>query len=132
MGASSVVVPRSGKSGSGGVGISPFVAWLKDEAAQGFEKVTFFYFFTPGREFPSAEVLGEMARERGAEFVPISEGAASPAFTKRFAEIVQVAGAREVNISFCGPQGLLEQIRLQMRKSGIPEGNLQYEYFSFR
>ena len=26
----------------GGVGISPFVAWLKDETAGGFDKVTFF------------------------------------------------------------------------------------------
>src|SRR5690606_35874391 len=37
----------------GGVGISPFVSWLQDEAATNFDRVTLFYFFSPGREFPS-------------------------------------------------------------------------------
>jgi predicted ferric reductase len=39
----------------GGVGISLFIAWLTDQSAGGFDKVTLFYFFTPGREFPSAD-----------------------------------------------------------------------------
>jgi hypothetical protein len=44
----------------GGIGISPFIAWLTDQSAKGFDKVTLFYFFTPGREFPSVAVLGNL------------------------------------------------------------------------
>ena len=113
----------------GGVGISPFVAWLKDETAGGFDKVTLFYFYTPGREFPNAQVLADMARQRGAEFVPVLEG---PAFSQRFAEIARDADPTVVDVSFCGPNGLLEQIRQQMRRNDIPESNLRYEYFAFR
>jgi hypothetical protein len=38
---------------AGGVGISPFLAWLDDPHAIGLERVHLFYFYTPGAAFPS-------------------------------------------------------------------------------
>src|SRR5688572_21017628 len=122
----------------GGVGISPFMAWLADQSAGGFDKVTLFYFFTPGREFPPVDVLDGMARERGAEFVPVPGGATDPAFAGRFDDIVRGAGAGAgagagwVEIYFCGPKGLLDAVRVRMREYGIPAANLRHEYFEFR
>ena len=116
----------------GGVGISPFISWLSDESAGHFDKVTLFYFFTPGREFPSSHVLVDLARQRGAECMPVSSGVTSEEFTRRFSEIVGSAGADAVNIRFCGPIGLLKAIRALMREHRIPEVNLRYEYFEFR
>ncbi|HLU04918.1 MAG TPA: ferredoxin reductase family protein [Woeseiaceae bacterium] len=116
----------------GGVGISPFISWLTDESGTGFDKVTLFYFFTPGREFPNSEVLADLARRRGAGYVPVAAGAMSPEFTKPFHDIVKNVGAGSVSISFCGPAGLLQAIRATMREHDIPEANLQYEYFEFR
>jgi len=116
----------------GGVGISPFIAWLTDEAAAGFERVTLFYFYTPGREFPGTEILQELADKRGARFVPVPQGVRSPEFLQRFQEIVEEAGPKAVNVSFCGPKGLLHHIRSLMRRQGIPEGNLRHEFFEFR
>src|SRR5690606_18578979 len=49
---------------AGGVGISPFVSWLGDPEAASFGGVTLFYFFTPGREFPSAETIRALAEAR--------------------------------------------------------------------
>lgn len=116
----------------GGVGISPFISWMKDQSADGLDKVTLFYFFTPGREFPSSEVLADLARRRGADFMPVAAGVTSPEFTRRFHEIVKRAGAESVSIRFCGPAGLLKAFRATMREHGIPDANLQYEYFEFR
>lgn len=116
----------------GGVGISPFIAWLSDPSASGFDKVTLFYFFSPGREFPAVDVLSKMARERGAEFIPIPGGAASPEFTTRFTEVVRTDGAKSVEISFCGPKGLLKVIGARMQDLGIPMSNLKHEFFEFR
>jgi predicted ferric reductase len=116
----------------GGVGISPFIAWLTDQSAKNLDKVTLFYFFTPGREFPSAEVLDDLARQYGAEFIPVSTGPSSPEFIRRFGEIAQNAGPAAVDISFCGPKGLLKRIQALMRENKIPDANLRYEYFEFR
>ncbi|HEX5513717.1 MAG TPA: FAD-binding oxidoreductase, partial [Gammaproteobacteria bacterium] len=116
----------------GGVGISPFISWLQDESAGGFDRVTLFYFYTPGREFPNVTIMKDMARQRGAELVPVTDGPSSPAFTERFAAIARQAGPAAVGISFCGPKGLLQQVRRQMRQHGIPDANLQHELFEFR
>jgi len=117
---------------AGGVGISPFIAWLSDGAARGFEKVTLFYFYTPGREFPSAKALEELARQRGAEFVSVSGGPNSTVFAQRFAAIAKSSGPANVNVSFCGPEGLMSRVKSAMRDNEVPDANLRYEYFDFR
>jgi predicted ferric reductase len=117
---------------AGGVGITPFIAWLTDESATDLSKATLFYFFTPGREFPNADVLSELARRRGAKFVPMSQSVQSVEFRDRLAAIVREAGPADISVSFCGPKGLLAEIRALMREHGVPESSLRHEYFEFR
>jgi predicted ferric reductase len=117
---------------AGGVGISPFIAWLKDQQSPSLDSVTLFYFFTPGREFPSAQLISELARERGAEFVPVPGGPMSAEFAQRFAELARVAGPSGMSVSFCGPKGLLQRVQKLMRENAVPDSNIQYEYFEFR
>lgn len=117
---------------AGGVGISPFLAWLTDEQQPPLNNVTLFYFFTPGRELPSAGMVAGLARTHGVELVPVSNGPTSETFTTRFAAIVREAGTSGVQVSFCGPKGLLKHVRRLMREHGIPGANLRFEYFEFR
>ena len=65
---------------AGGVGISPFLAWLDDPDAPGLENVTLFYFHTPGRGFPRPADLAIIANARGVELICMTAGAGSPAF----------------------------------------------------
>ncbi|HEY8554072.1 MAG TPA: ferredoxin reductase family protein [Burkholderiales bacterium] len=116
---------------AGGVGITPFIAWLADEAGGGFEKATLFYFFAPGREFPRASVIEDLARRRGARFVPVADGSESRVFREQFAALVRDDPAA-VDVSFCGPKGLLEVVRAVLRENGVPERNLRHEHFEFR
>lgn len=116
----------------GGVGISPFIAWLKDEAQGGFDKVTLFYFYSPGRDFPELGVIRAMAQERGAELVAVPGGPADPAFVERFAAICRGADRADMDVAFCGPGALAPHIREQLRANGVPEANLRYERFEFR
>ncbi|WP_198670341.1 ferric reductase-like transmembrane domain-containing protein [Dyella sp. C9] len=116
----------------GGVGISPFIAWLKDDRVGHFDRVTLFYFYTPGREFPEVAVLQAMAEERGAAFVAVPDGPVSDRFRQRFDAIARNVGVAAVKVAFCGPPGLLHVIRAQMREQGLPASSLRYEYFNFR
>lgn len=117
---------------AGGVGISPFLAWLQDSKAKALERVTLFYCFTPGRAFPSVEELQEQADQRGVELVPVPNGPDSAAFRERFGEIAREVPAKSVEIRFCGPEGLRDALGRQMRELGIPSRNLGYEHFEFR
>ena len=116
----------------GGVGISPFIAWLKDPAADGFGKVTLFCFYTPGREFPSVEAMQSMADERGAELVAVAGGPTDPVFVDRFARICGEGDPGGIDIAFCGPKGLLPHVRARMQDHSVPKANLRFERFEFR
>ena len=117
---------------AGGVGISPFIAWLRDGRATGLERVTLFNFYTPGREFPSIEALEALTRERDIEYVAVPEGSRSAAFRERFKDIAQTSTPADIDICFCGPAGLLKDLRGAMAEHGIPAANLRFEQFDFR
>lgn len=117
---------------AGGVGISPFIAWLKDPAREDFDGVTLFYFHTPGREFPAVDVLAGMAAARGARLVPLAGGAHDPGFAAGLEAMCQRHGASAVDVAFCGPQGLLQVVRATLAEHGVPPRNVRHELFEFR
>lgn len=117
---------------AGGVGISPFIAWMKDAQMGGFERVSLFYFYTPGRTFPDVDIIRTMAVERGIEFVPIGTGPNTLAFTQRFSEIVHDADQSTLDIAVCGPKGLLEQVRKLAKSHSLAPARIRHELFAFR
>lgn len=120
---------------AGGVGITPFIAWLQDRDADGGGaggRVTLFHFHTPGRELPDGVDLDGMARRSGVELVPVVGGPDDPAFVQRFAAIATGPDAAGLDISFCGPQGLLRRVRARMREHGLDPARLHHERFEFR
>lgn len=117
---------------AGGVGISPFIAWMKDPQAGGLERVSLFYFYTPGRVFPDIDLLRAMAAERGVDFVPVATGPDTPAFTQRFAEIVRGSDLATLDIAVCGPRGLLDQVRELATSHGLAAARIRHELFAFR
>lgn len=116
----------------GGVGLSPFIAWLRDPSRQDLAKVTVFNFQTPGRGFPGVDEIAADARRRGADWVEVTDGPQSAVFEDRFAWLVGQVGADKVSVSFCGPGGLLAIVRAAMARHGVPESRLRYEKFEFR
>jgi len=116
----------------GGVGLSPFIAWLRDPSRQDLAKVTLFNFQTPGRGFPGVDELAADARKRGADWVDVSDGPDSAVFADRFGWLVGQVGPGRVSVCFCGPRGLLTRVRAEMARLGVPATKLRYEQFEFR
>ena len=117
---------------AGGVGISPFIAWMKDPQAGALERVSLFYFYTPGRVFPDIDLLRAMAAEKGVEFVPVATGPNTPTFTHRFSEIVRGSDPSTLDIAVCGPKGLLDEIRKLATSHGVAPARIRHELFAFR
>jgi predicted ferric reductase len=116
---------------AGGVGISPFLAWLQDEQGRGFEHVTLFYCYTAGRAFPDIASLRELTDRKGVELLPVS-GAGDPDLGKRLAEIIREHGSSGLDIAVCGPAGLLKHIRSVAVENGIEPSRIRHERFNFR
>lgn len=117
---------------AGGVGISPFVAWMDDAGPSRFDTVTLFYFYSPERAFPSVDTLEGIARDRGVEFIPIATGPADPGFARRFAEIVDGCDPSTLDLAVCGPRGLVEAVAALAKANGVPPERLRHEQFAFR
>ncbi|WP_339771572.1 ferredoxin reductase family protein [uncultured Paraglaciecola sp.] len=113
-----------------GIGISPFISWLEDKSIGHFESATLVYCFDPSRAFPSVERIQEMAADSGVRFVPNpSDGDALAETIRRVATEVS---PQQVQISFCGPKGLLKHVEELMKANNIPAKNIRYEFFEFR
>ena len=113
-----------------GVGISPFISWLEDKTIGHFERATLIYCFSPSRAFPSAEHMQEMTDQSGANFVANPSG--SDALAETIRQAASEVSAEDVQISFCGPKGLLEKVQELMKENSIPANNIHYECFDFR
>ncbi len=113
-----------------GVGISPFISWLQDKTIGHFERATLVYCFNPSRAFPSVERMQEITDQSEVQLV------ANPSGSDAMAETIRRAASdvdpKQVQISFCGPKGLLQRVRELMKENGIPAKNIHYEFFDFR
>jgi predicted ferric reductase len=117
---------------AGGVGISPFLAWLDDAQARGFERVSLFYFHTPGRSFPAPAELDVIARARGIDLLCVDSGPGSPVFASRLTQIVAESGVDGLDVAVCGPPGLFESARAQLLACGVSSTQIRHELFEFR
>ena len=113
-----------------GVGISPFISWLQDKAIGNFERATLVYCFDPVRAFPGVERMQEMTEQSGVRLVPNPSGA--DALSEAIRQAAMEVDPKRVQISFCGPKGLLQRVQELMKKNNIPANNIHYEFFEFR
>ncbi|MGP5686302.1 ferredoxin reductase family protein [Psychrobacter glacincola] len=113
-----------------GVGISPFISWLEDKTVGHFERATLVYCFNPSRAFPSAEHMQKMTDQSGAEFV--ASPSASDALAETIRQAITEVSPEDIQISFCGPKGLLQKVEGLMKENSIPANNIHYEFFDFR
>jgi len=105
---------------------------MSDTGAAGFDKVTLFYFYTPERALPSADVLKAMADDRGVEFVPVSTGPATPGFVRRFSDIALESDPSSLDVAVCGPTGLVDSVARLADQNGLAPACLRSEWFAFR
>lgn len=113
-----------------GVGISPFISWQQDTTIGHFERATLVYCFDPSRAFPTVEHMQEMTDHSGVKLVANPSG--SDAMAQTIRKAASEVDPKSIQISFCGPKGLLNKVQELMKENGIPTKNIHYEFFDFR
>lgn len=117
---------------AGGVGISPFLAWLQDDAAKNLDRISFFLFNTPGHEFPMLDEVRELAERRGVELIALTGSDDGMKFRQRLSAIVGECGVHNTEVCFCGPKGLLQRVREEMALLGVSDSQLRFELSELR
>jgi len=115
---------------AGGVGVTPFLSWLRDLDDELPHHVDFFY-STDG-EPPFADEIRAIADRHPSLHVHLvdtsREGRLTP--ERMLAAVGTDPGVLTVFVS--GPQGMVRSFQTQMRRAGVPASRIHREYFELR
>ncbi len=117
---------------AGGIGITPFLSWVRDFNGEPQPEIDFFYTV---RSEADALFWDEMqaaaqkyTRFRAHLTVSSKEGSLS---THKI--VANITGKlAEKHVYLCGPLPMTEAFRKQFRREGVPAGNIYFEEFNFR
>lgn len=113
---------------AGGVGITPFIAWLEslqDEPIK--EKTHLYYCVNNQSECLDAEYLTALANKAGVEFTIIDSS------IQGFLNPKSLEINENTSVFFCGPEGFSKAIQKEIRQKGLSVAkHFHAEYFNMR
>jgi predicted ferric reductase len=115
---------------AGGVGVAPFLSWLRALDGHLPHRVDFFY--SADGEAPFADEIREIAdrhQSLHAHLIDTSlEGRLTPD------RVLAAAGGDESGLSvfMCGPRGMVQSFQTQLRLAGVPSKRIYREHFDWR
>jgi predicted ferric reductase len=114
---------------AGGVGVAPFLSWLRALDGDLQHRVDFFYSAVGPPPF-GAEIL-EIADRHPSLHVHLVdtsvEGRLTPARV-----LDEVGDPRELSVFLCGPQGMVRSFQVELRSAGVPARRIHREHFDWR
>jgi predicted ferric reductase len=117
---------------AGGVGVTPFLSWIRDMPHDLNFKIDFYYNVrNQGDELFLSEIL-KAEEQYDLFFVHINYSADNGRLT--IDDIVKTSSGRieDKHIYMCGPTPMLTSFFYDFRSKGIPASSIHYEEFSFR
>lgn len=116
---------------AGGIGVTPFLSLLRSEFVKpSGKKIVLYYCYRNESEAVFKKELEEVVQKtQGVEFIGWSS-ATNPRFTAKEA----VKHLREndgFDIHICGPQKMMEDLKMQFLKLGVAESKILFENFQF-
>ncbi len=114
---------------AGGVGVAPFLSWLRALDADHAAQVDFFY------TSAGAAPLGEEIRDVAAGQPRLRAHLVDTTHDERLtaAEILRHAGdPRGLSVFMCGPAPMLRSLQAQLHAAGVPSRHIHREYFDWR
>jgi predicted ferric reductase len=116
---------------AGGIGITPFMSWMRDFEANSHDReINFFYTTTVPEEALFMDEI-EKAKKHKGFLAHVSHSARDGRLSadKIIAASGDLAGK---DIYMCGPAPMVEAFRLAFIAKGVPAGKIHYEEFNFR
>lgn len=116
---------------AGGIGVTPFMSWIRDFNSHGERDIDFFYAVShPGEALFVDEIL--MGAAHNPRFTPhITASSQDGRLT--MPKIIEASGpVTGKDIYLCGPIMMILAFREALRKQGVPASKIHYEEFNFR
>lgn len=114
----------------GGVGVAPFLSWLRSLDGDLDERVHFFY--SNDGEPPFAEEVRAIAERHPTLSAHLVDTRAAGRLDP--AQVLARTGAdpRALSVFMCGPTGMLRTFQAELRRAGVLRRNIHREHFDWR
>ena len=115
---------------AGGVGVAPFLSWLRALNGQLPQRVDFYYSAdgTP----PFADEIRTIADRHPSLHAHLIDTSLDGRLTTERVLDATAGDRRELSVFMCGPQGMLRTFQTQLRLAGVPQRQIHREYFDWR
>jgi predicted ferric reductase len=114
-----------------GVGVAPFLSWLRAAAPGQLAPSVDFFYSTAGPAPFASELEGLAARHSGLR-LHLIDSTADGRLTAGEALTAAGAGPRQLSVFMCGPSRMLAAFDREFRAAGVPRRNIHREYFDLR
>ncbi len=117
---------------AGGVGIAPFLSWMRalaDHPPPG--NVDLYYAFTGGPA-PFAEELTALGSTTDNVRVHLVDSAVDGRLTADRIITASTAQPADLSVFLCGPEAMLRDLQAGLRQHGVQSRNIHREYFDWR
>lgn len=115
----------------GGVGVTPFLSWLRTLAHEPLtEQVDFFY--SSEGPAPFADEVREIDVRHPTLTVHLVDSRAQGFLTPD--QVLDAVGpvTPDLSVFLCGPQGMVSAFRKALRSAGVPRTQIHHEHFTWR
>ena len=114
---------------AGGVGVAPFLSWLRGLEDALPQHVDFFY--SNDGPAPFSEEIERIAEHFPTLRVHIFDTSVQGRVT--VANILNAAGEpKGLSVFMCGPRGMVRALQADLRRAGVPGARIHREYFDWR
>ncbi|MEN3284745.1 MAG: hypothetical protein V7607_5885, partial [Solirubrobacteraceae bacterium] len=115
---------------AGGVGVAPFLSWLRALDGDLPHRVDFFY--SGDGPAPFADEIRAIAESHDSLHAHLIDTAVEPRLTPEQVLAVADGERRALSVFMCGPRAMLRSFQTQLRVAGVPARRIHREYFDWR
>jgi predicted ferric reductase len=113
-----------------GVGVAPFLSWLRALDGHLPHRVDFFY--TADGEAPFADEIRSIADRHESLHAHLVDSSVEGRLTPERVLATSGGDRRELSVFMCGPKAMLRSFQTQLRQAGVPARRIHREYFDWR
>jgi predicted ferric reductase len=113
-----------------GVGVAPFLSWVRSLDAGFAHDVDFFY--TAEGQAPFADEICGIAERHPSLRVHLIDTATQGRLTAELVLATVGPPANRLSVYMCGPQGMLRRFQSDLQRAGVRRSRIHREYFDWR
>jgi predicted ferric reductase len=115
---------------AGGVGVAPFLSWLRALNGRLPHRVDFFY--TAEGEAPFTDEIRDIADRHESLHVHLIDTSVDGRLTPERVLAATEGDRGGLSVFMCGPQGMLRSFQTELQLAGVPSKRIHREHFDWR